>query len=76
MVSAMVLVRIDNADQSKVLERIKQLKGVEEAHALWGIYDLMVKITANSIERLKEIIRNNLRQMVGDANTLTLMVIQ
>ena len=76
MVSAMVLVRIDNADQSKVLERIKQLKGVEEAHALWGIYDLMVKITANSIERLKEIIRTNLRQMVGDANTLTLMVIQ
>jgi DNA-binding Lrp family transcriptional regulator len=76
MVSAMVLVRIDNADQSKVLESIKQLKGVEEAHALWGIYDLMVKITANSIERLKEIIRTNLRQMVGVANTLTLMVIQ
>jgi len=76
MVSAMVLVRIDNADQSKVLESIKHLKGVEEAHALWGIYDLMVKITANSIERLKEIIRNNLRQMVGVANTLTLMVIQ
>jgi len=76
MVSAMVLVRIDNADQSKVLESIKQLKGVEEAHALWGIYDLMVKITANSIERLKEIIRTNLRQMVGVFNTLTLMVIQ
>jgi DNA-binding Lrp family transcriptional regulator len=76
MVSAMVLVRIDNADQSKVLESIKQLKGVEEAHALWGIYDLMVKITANSIERLKEIIRTNLRQMVGVVNTLTLMVIQ
>jgi DNA-binding Lrp family transcriptional regulator len=76
MISAMVLVKIDNADQGNVLERIKQLKGVEEAHALWGIYDLMVKITANSIERLKEIIRTNLRRMVGVASTLTLMLIQ
>jgi DNA-binding Lrp family transcriptional regulator len=76
MVSAMVLVNIDAEDQKKVLESIKQVKGVEEAHALWGIYDLMVKITATSIERLKEIILNSLKRVVGVANTLTLMVIQ
>jgi len=76
MVSAMVLVNIGTEDQKKVLESIRQVKGVEEAHALWGIYDLMVKITANSIERLKEIIVNNLKQVVGVANTLTLMLIQ
>ena len=76
MVSAMVLINIGTEDQKKVLESIRQVKGVEEAHALWGIYDLMVKITANSIERLKEIIVNNLKQVVGVANTLTLMLIQ
>ena len=76
MVSAMVLINIGTEDQKKVLESIKQVKGVEEAHALWGIYDLIVKITANSIERLKEIIVNNLKQVVGVANTLTLMLIQ
>jgi len=76
MVSAMVLINIGIEDQKKVLESIRQVKGVEEAHALWGIYDLMVKITANSIERLKEIIVNNLKQVVGVANTLTLMLIQ
>ena len=76
MVSAMVLINIGIEDQKKVLESIRQVKGVEEAHALWCIYDLMVKITANSIERLKEIIVNNLKQVVGVANTLTLMLIQ
>ena len=76
MVSAMVLINIGTEDQKKVLESIRQVKGVEEAHALLGIYDLMVKITANSIERLKEIIFNNLKQVVGVANTLTLMLIQ
>ncbi|MGE5187606.1 MAG: Lrp/AsnC ligand binding domain-containing protein [Betaproteobacteria bacterium] len=75
MVSAVVLVNTDLAQQSQVLEKIRQVKGVEEAHILWGVYDLLVKITANSIERLKEIIKHNLKQLTGVAMTLTLMIV-
>ena len=76
MVLAVVLVNTDMAEQDKVLERIKQVNGVEEAHALWGVYNLLVKISANSIERLKEIIKHNLKQLTGVATTLTLMIIE
>ena len=76
VVSAVVLVNTNMAQQEKVLDRIRQVKGVEEAHALWGVYDLLVKITANSIERLREIIKDNLKRLSGVASTLTLMIVE
>ena len=58
-----------------MLENIKNVDGVEEAHVLWGVYDLMVKIKAISIDRLKEIIKLGLRQLAGVSNVLTLMIV-
>ena len=57
LLSAVVLVNTHVGEENKVLETIRKLDGVEEAHALWGVYDLMVKIKADSIDRLKEIIK-------------------
>ena len=37
MISAVVLVTTDSGSQDKVLENIKLVEGVEEAHALYGI---------------------------------------
>lgn len=76
MVSAIVLVNTNTAEQDKVLEKIKQLKGVEEAHILWGVYDLLVRIKANSIDKLKEIIKYSLNQLAGVSTILTLMIIE
>lgn len=76
MVSALVLVNTELTQQNQVLEKIKQVKGVEEAHVLWGVYDLLVKITATSIDKLKEIIKHNLKQLRGVTMTLTLMIVE
>jgi DNA-binding Lrp family transcriptional regulator len=59
-----------------VLERIKKIEGVEEAHALWGVYDLIVKIKANSIDKLKETIKSHLRRMDNVNALLTLMIVE
>jgi DNA-binding Lrp family transcriptional regulator len=75
MISAVVLVNTKVGEENKVLESIKNVDGVEEAHVLWGVYDLMVKIKANSIEGLKEIIKLGLRQLAGVSNVLTLMIV-
>jgi DNA-binding Lrp family transcriptional regulator len=72
MVSAMVLVNTNVGEEAEVLERLKRVEGVEEAHALWGVYDLMVKVRAGSSDRLKEIVRSNLRQP-GVNTLLTLL---
>ena len=76
MISAVVLVNTEMGSQNKVVESIKLVEGVEEAHALYGVYDLLVKIKAMSFDKLKEIIKLRIRQMAGVTSSLTLMIVE
>ena len=76
MISAVVLVTTDLGAQDKVLENIKLVEGVEEAHALYGVYDLLIKIKGNSIDKLKEITKLKIKSMAGVNSYLTLMLVQ
>jgi DNA-binding Lrp family transcriptional regulator len=76
MISAVVLVNTDLGSQDKVLESLKQVEGVEEAHALYGIYDLLIKVKAKSIDKLKDVIKSRIKQVKGVSSSLTLMIVE
>jgi DNA-binding Lrp family transcriptional regulator len=42
--------------ESAVLEALKKVEGVEEAHSLWGVYDIVARIKADTMDKLKFII--------------------
>jgi DNA-binding Lrp family transcriptional regulator len=73
MVSALVLLNTNIDQTTETVEKIRSIKGVEEAHALWGVYDLMVKVNSDSIDDLKYLVNSQLRQ-AGAYALLTLMV--
>ena len=75
MISAVVLLNTDLGFQNKVAENIKLVEGVQEAHALYGVYDLLIKIKAISLDKLKEIIKLKIRHIAGVISSLTLMII-
>jgi DNA-binding Lrp family transcriptional regulator len=74
MVSAVILVNTDLDAQDNVLENLKLVDGVEEAHALYGVYDFYVKINASSIEDVKNITRFQIKQVSGVTSSLTLLI--
>jgi DNA-binding Lrp family transcriptional regulator len=76
MISAVVLVNTDLGSQEKVLESLKKVEGVQEAHALYGVYDLLIKVKAKSIEILKDVIKSRIKQVKGVSSSLTLMVVE
>ena len=76
MISAFVLVNTDLDAQDRVIESLRLVDGVEEAHALYGVYDLLVKIKANSIDKLKEITKFRIKPIAGVNSSLTLMIVQ
>ena len=76
MISAVVLVNTDLNSQDKVMESLKLVEGVEEAHALYGVYDVLIKIKAISIDRLKDIIKSRIKQVNGVTSSLTLMIVE
>ena len=76
MISAIILVNTEPQSQEQVLKNVKIVEGVEEAHELYGgVYDLLVKIRASSIEELKNITRLGIRNVEGVTSSLTLMVV-
>ena len=68
------MVNTDLDSQDSVLENLKQVDGVEEAHALYGVYDLLVKVKASSIDDVKHITKSKIKQVSGVTNSLTLMI--
>jgi DNA-binding Lrp family transcriptional regulator len=76
MISAVVLVNTDLDSQDRVIESLRLVDGVEEAHALYGVYDLLIKIKANSIDKLKEITKFRIKPIAGVNSSLTLMIVQ
>ena len=63
-------------DQSEwVLERIGEIEGVEEAYRLFGVYDIVAVVKAETTEELKGIILH-IRTVKHVVATLTLMVVK
>ena len=76
MISAVVLVNTDLDAQDRVIESLRLVDGIEEAHALNGVYDPIVKIKGNSIDKLKEITKLRIKPIAGVNSLLTLMIVQ
>ena len=73
MISAVVLLNLDLDSHDTVLKSLKMIEGVEEAHALYGVYDFLVKIKALSIDELKNILRSKVKQIGSINSSLTLL---
>jgi DNA-binding Lrp family transcriptional regulator len=71
--TAYILINSDVGSESSVLKEIKNVEGVEEAFATYGVYDIIVKVASDSMEELKRIITWKIRKMDGIKATLTLM---
>lgn len=74
MPSAYVLFNISPGLEDQVLEEAKKTGGIEEAYVSYGVYDLIVKATAQSTAELKELVTFKLRKIPNVTSTLTLML--
>jgi DNA-binding Lrp family transcriptional regulator len=74
MPSAYVLLNTEIGAEATVLQALKKIEGVEQAHCLWGVYDVIVHVKAESIEKLKAIITKHIEK-VGRINSKLTMIV-
>ena len=72
---AFVVANSEPEQSEWVLERIAEVEGVKEAYRIWGVYDIIAVVKAESIVKLKEKILN-IRQLKHVLSTTTLMVVK
>ena len=73
MAVAFVLVNAELGTEEDVIREIRKLSDVKEAHLVYGMYDIMVKIEDPSVEEVKETVNTKIRKMDKIRSTLTMI---
>jgi len=76
MTSAFVLINADLGTEKEILQELGKIENVKEAYFVYGIYDIIVKIEAESIEKVKETVTKNIRRLENVRSTLTMIVVE
>jgi DNA-binding Lrp family transcriptional regulator len=74
MPRAFVLFNVGSGSEDQVLKDAKAIGGVQEAYVSYGVYDLVLKVKADSMEQLKELVTHRLRTIKNVRSTLTLIL--
>ena len=74
MPSAYVLINSDVGYESNVLEEIRKVEEVEQAFALYGVYDIIARVSSESLDELKHVITWKIRRMKGVTAALTMIL--
>lgn len=77
---AYVLLNSDLGSDESIITEVKSILGKEndveyEVQGVYGVYDVVVKITAKNADVLRSLITNKIRKIPKVQSTLTMMVI-
>ena len=75
METAYVLVKSVMAHEMEVMHEILKIDSVKEAKGTFGVYDIFVKIEANTAQDIEDVITKNIRKISNVVSTTTLSVI-
>lgn len=74
MPNAFVLMSCEVGREGEVADALCRLQGVEEVAVVYGVYDLVVKLAAGTMEELEALIIRKVRSVPGVKSTITLLV--
>ena len=71
---AFVLINTEIGSENEVLKTLKKVSGVKEAYSVYGVYDIIAKIQADTMDKLKEMVTWHIRRLDKVRSTLTMIV--
>jgi DNA-binding Lrp family transcriptional regulator len=76
MPKAFVFVNVSTGSETEVLRRLREFPEVKEAYFVYGVYDIVAKVEADSMQRLNEFITRKVRGLDEIRSTLTTIAIE
>ncbi len=75
MATAYVLINADLGHEAEIVKELKMIEGISETYLLYGVYDIIGRIEAETMEDLKNIISWKVRRIPRVRSTLTMIVV-
>jgi DNA-binding Lrp family transcriptional regulator len=76
MPRAFVLINVESGSEDEVLTELRTIEGVEESYFSYGVYDIITKIRAETMEKLKDMVSRRIRTLTKVRSTLTLIMME
>jgi DNA-binding Lrp family transcriptional regulator len=76
MPSAYVLINCELGFENKIVKGLEQIPEIVEISEVDGTYDMIVKVRANNLDKLREIIDLKIRRLELVKYTLTLIAME
>ena len=73
---AYLLLTCDLGYENSVIEQLKAIPSVKEAHGIYGAYDILVKVESSSADDQRETVTFKIRKIPYVRSTLTLTCIE
>ena len=71
---AFVLINTNMGSLEETMKDLNKISNVKEAHMVYGVYDIVAKVEAESMTRLKEIVTWKIRRLETVKSTLSMIV--
>ena len=73
---AFVFINAEIGSEDELLKQLRKIEHVKEAYVASGVCDIVVKVEAHTMDKLREVIASKVRRLSGVRSTLTMMVVE
>ena len=71
-----VLINTEPKNMESVVATLEKLDSVKEIFPVYGVYDIVAKVKAESMEKLKEIVTWKVRSLDDVRSTITMLILE
>ena len=75
MASAYLLLNVETGAEEEVMNSLRDLKEVKEARMVYGVYDLVLRVEAETMEELKNVVSWTVRRLNRVRSTMTMIIV-
>ena len=76
MAQAFVLINCELGAEKQIISELKTFEDIQEVHGTFGAYDIIVKVSSESVDKIRETITWKIRKIGKIHSTLTLTKIE
>jgi len=73
---AFVLINAEIGSEDEVVAELRKIGNVKESYVVYGVYDIVAKVEADSMDKLKEVVTWKIRRLDKVRSTLTMIVVE
>jgi len=72
---AFAMISAETGVEAEIMEELKNIPGVQEVYQVYGVYDIIIKIEAETMQELREVVLSRVRNLDKIRSTLTMICI-